>query len=242
MKLVSFSALVMILGKERRVDFEESTREGEPGSLTISGLTVDEAKTACADLAHGKTAPAPASAPAKPAEPAKAASAPAKTEPKAAPAKPAAAPAAAPAGKKAEAAKAPAAAPAKAAKAPAAKPAPAPPPPSAKPAELDMPGGEEEEEQEEGEEQEEEEQEEQAEEGSEDAGDEELVAQIPDALKGTGAKMKDVVTFLSDHGYRTKEQLLVGIERIKAEVPMLARMTDIPDRLERTIQVMGYKP
>lgn len=213
-KLAGFAGTVSILGKDRYVDFpdpEAGVPSAEDAVLRIGGLSVVEAETVLAMVADVRKAAEPAPAPPK-------------EEPTKAETKPAA-------GKKA--ASKPATPPAETKKEPAkaAEPKPAPAKAAAK-APLDMPGDDgKEEEPADGKE------EEPAEE------DESGLLPVPEGhvLRGPAAKMRDVVGYLNERGYTTREQLLQGCEVLKPHVPILKNIVDVAERLERTLQVMGYQ-
>lgn len=227
----SFYGMLALMGADRHVELEaEGSGEKQTHSLTIHDLTVAEADEMLARLAGGG-APAPAQA--KPAEAPKAGAAKAGAAPAAAPAaaKPAETKPAPAAGKAAPAAStraAPAPAPAKAGGKAATKPAAAPPPA------LDMPGDEDEEEEQE---EEEEPAAGEAEGGGEE--DESGLLPVPENLLGPKVKMREIVTYLQERNYTTKEQLLQGLEALREHVPVLTDVEDMPARLERTLQVMG---
>jgi hypothetical protein len=213
----SFYGVLALLGADRHVTLEEDggTSETKPTthSLTIHDLSVEEADAILGQLSGQKAEaakPAPAAA-GKSGTPAPAPDA-AKTAP--APAGPAPA-----AGKPAGRAAAP-------------KPAPAPAPA------LDMPGDDEEEEEEEEEPAAAEET--AAPEEAEEEEDESGLLPVPENLLSPKAKMRDVVAYLNDRGYRTREQLLQGCEALRPHVPILKSVPDMAERLERALQVMNY--
>lgn len=87
-------------------------------------------------------------------------------------------------------------------------------------------------------------------------GKEEPAADEPQPLKGDGnadwgmdevpdellkaTKLKDIVQYLQDRGYKTTPQLVAVCERYRDKLPVLQRLTgDINERIERVLMTMG---
>lgn len=69
---------------------------------------------------------------------------------------------------------------------------------------------------------------------AEDAAEEE---EIPNELVGA-KKLRDVVVYLMDNGFTDRDDLVAECERLKDAVPVLGRISDIPSRVDRTIEVL----
>lgn len=63
---------------------------------------------------------------------------------------------------------------------------------------------------------------------------------VPEELV-TAKRMKDVLVFLQERGHHTEDSLATACEKLKERVPVLSRVENIPDRVKRTLEVMGYE-
>lgn len=53
-------------------------------------------------------------------------------------------------------------------------------------------------------------------------------------------RLKDVIIFLQDRGFRTEEQLVKACEKMKEKIPVLTRIVDIGDRVKIALDVLSH--
>lgn len=60
----------------------------------------------------------------------------------------------------------------------------------------------------------------------------------PDAVFLKASKMRDILYALQDRGIVEEAAMVVECEKLKAKVPLLSKIPNLPDRVKRTLEVM----